>query len=616
MCSEIPTSARSRDRLLLLLALVVLGASGCSACDADAVPFGLDAGRPTAHERQPREPEPSERARPTGRSFPDGARRVDVEGAPIAVEGSIRALWADDVDDDGDRDAIVLVAGADAALTLSFARRDGARFEALRELSSAPATPGCTVDAPTLEALGQRWLVARANVTCPENAAASRRELWIATTERTPRALEHLSVLSAEDRATGTVNLALAAADRDEDGHADLVVTVSVAHEGTSTSIELPWLDRPSGLARDAAEPERTFAARARDGLRALRRTPDRALSISREVALLHEVLCREPGRSRLRFGAVDGLSCGQSEGAGRAVTTMVRALAKKGELLEALSALERLETPGLVIDDERRTAAREAIASAPAAAGVTLREGPTVSAQPGRGVRLSTLAFLDEDRLLIRGERPLILHVPTGAVTEADAESGERRVLDPSGTYAVAAVERRCAGHVLVVVPAATYWGGGVVLGAHSTPLLAQREPPGGAPCPDLTPALRDDDGGFRVLGWAPQGVVAARGGSLSVVPLDLSAQPAGPPEVLGAGTLPPAPLPAGAITSDGRFLVEVRGVGVVVHRTAPRGAPQLFWPEGWAALEGPVTDPAVAPSGRRVAVLRGGRVRILERQ
>ncbi|HBQ15160.1 MAG TPA: hypothetical protein DEF51_29905 [Myxococcales bacterium] len=117
-------------------------------------------------------------------------------------------------------------------------------------------------------------------------------------------------------------------------------------------------------------------------------------------------------------------------------------------------------------------------------------------------------------------------------------------------------------------------------------------------------------------MLGWAPQGVVAARGADLRVAPLTISAEPAGAPESLGPGTPPPAPLPPGAITSDGRYLVELRGLGVLLHRTGGRGAPTLLWPEGWAEREGAPSDPAVSPSGRRIAVLRGGRVLLLERE
>lgn len=597
---------------VLGVAVFAVAAGGCE-CDGAAVPFGLDAGAEVAHEGQPNRPG-REGSPPITRAFPDGTPRVEMEGAPLQVEGSIRGLWAHDVDADGDRDAIVLAAGPDAALRLAFARREGARFEALQDLSHAPPAAGCTVEGPTFEPLG-RWLLARANVACPESPASARQELWVITTERTPRVLEHLAILDAHGRAPGRVTLALAAEDRDDDGHDDLVVSVSVESGGSSTSIVLPWLDRPSGLARDAAEPERTFGERAREGLRALRREPERALSLSREVVALHAVLCREPGQPRVRVGRTDGLSCGSSEGAGRAATTVVRALAAKGELLEALGAIEHLETPGLVVDDERRQAVKNAIGGAPATAGVTLREGPALLAPTTPALRLSALAFLDEDRLLLRGERPHIYTISTGELMEAEPAQAELRVLDPAGTFAVAGIERRCEGHVLRIVPARAFVMGQVLGSTHSSPLLAEREPPADAPCPDLTPNLRIDDGGFHVLGWAPQGVVAARAGQLSVVPLDVSAQAAGPPELLGAGTPPPAPLPAGAITADGRFFAEVRGLGVLVHPVASSGGPQLFWPEGWGAREGAVTDPAVSPSGHRVGVIRGGQVLILER-
>ncbi len=594
--------------------ILALLASGCS-CDGEAVPFGLDAGRRAAHERPPAEVR--ERAQPIHRAFGEGTRRVDVEGAALELDGSIRALWADDVDGDGDRDALLLARGSDGAVRVLFARRDGAAFAEPRSLDDAAAPAGCTLEEPSIDRLGDHWLLAKATLACAEEPAAARRELWVLGVERTPRALEHLAVLAAEGRAPGEIDVSLAAADRDEDGHEDLVVSVSTTVAGTSepASVELPWLDRPSGLARDAREPERTFAARARQGLRALRRHSNRALSTSREVVALHDVLCREPGRARLRVGDVDGIDCGRSEGVGRATTTVVRALAKQGHLLDALSALERMDEPGLAIGDERRQAAHDAIAEAPATAGVTLREGPAHAAPAWTAQRLSALAFLDEDHLLLRGSQPHVFVLSTGEQVEADEAKSELRILNPARSFAVAGVERRCDGYVLRIVPAAAIVAGQVVGATHATPLLAAREAPSGAPCPDLTPDLRGDDGGFQVLGWAPQGVVAARGAELSVVPLDLSAQPAGAPEVLAAGTLPPAPLAPGAATPDGRFFAELRGLGVVLHRVAPTREDTLLWPEGWAARDGDVSDPAVSPSGRRVAVLRGGRVLILER-
>jgi pentatricopeptide repeat protein len=600
-----------------LLALA-LAAAGCSSCnDGPPVPFGLDAGTGAPDDPGAAAP-PAPSERPVGRSFAEGTRRVDVEGGALEVDGSIRALWAQDVDDDGDRDAVLLASGPpEAPVRLLHALRDGSAFAPLRELGHAPAAPeGCAIAEASLTPLGERWLVARATLGCEEQPSAARRELWVLDVESTPRALEHLAVLAPEGRAPGTVRLELSAEDRDEDAREDLVVAVSVARGGEPARIELPWLDRPSGLARDADEPESTLNARSRQALRhLLRRRVERGLEGSRAVLALHEVLCREPGRARLRVGETGGLSCGTSEGAGRAATTVVRALARQGNLLEALEALERMETPGLLIDDERREYARRAIAEAPATAGIALREGPEHRPPAWESSRVSALGFLDEDHVILRGPRPRVWNVATGEVEPLDPSQSELRLLDPSKRYAVAGVERRCAGHVLRIVPAASLVSGNVFGGTHATPLLEARDPPPGAPCPDLTPALRDDDGGWRVLGWAPQGVVAARGAELRVVPLDVSAQPAGEPEPLAGGTPPPAPLPPGPASSDGRFHAEVRGLGVVLHRTVPEPESTVLWPEGWAEREGAPSDPAASPSGRRVAVLRGGRVLLLER-
>jgi hypothetical protein len=543
-------------RWLAVLPLFAL-ASACDSCGSShAVPFGLDAGRPRASTTEP-SPDPR-RERPSGRSLPEGTRRVDVEGAPIEYAGSLRALWADDVDADGDRDAIS-IAGDASGSALLLSRREGSSFAAPRVIARASFAQGCAIEAPSLEPVGESWLSARVRHACE---GSSQTLVWLLSIEHTPRVLERFAILDAQGRAEGAIDLAFSSDDTDDDGRTDLVVTVSLDTEADEpTTIALPWLDRPSGLARDAAEPERTFEARSREALRALSRQAARALSESRSVAALHEAICREPGRARIRIGESDGLGCGVSEGAGRAVTTAVRAAASRGDLLSALAWLEHMRTSGLRMNDERWQAAREAIARAPATSGVTLREGPEHAAPSSTIARSSALAFLDEDRLLLRGDAPRIWNLRSGELTPAEPAYGDFRILDPSGAFAVAAIERRCAGQVLRVVASNTIAQGRALGSTHSSPLLAPREPPPGAPCPDLTPALRRDTAGFAVLGWAPQGIVAARGNVLSVVALDLQAQPAGSPEVLSPGTLPPAPLPAGAISSDGRWLAEVRG-------------------------------------------------------
>lgn len=596
---------------------MALTAAGCSSCnDGSVVPFGLDAGR---RDEAPVDDEPSPAHRPVGRTFEEGTHRVQVEGAELAVEdGSLRALWAGDVDADGDRDALMITSGPPSApIQVLYAQRNGSSFAAPRPLGRAPAAPeGCSIASAELAPLGDRWLSARARLACEERPSAAREEVWVVDAGVTPRALEHLALLASDGRAPGEVRLDLSTADRDGDQRDDLVVTVSVDRGGEPSRLELPWLDRPSGLARDVDEPESTLSERSRAALRdILRNRVEPGLSSSRDVLALHEVLCREPGRARLRVGDTEGLSCGTSDGAGRAATTVVRALARQGEWVEALDALQRMDTPGLLINPERREYAWRAIAEAPASPNVRLREGPEHRAPAAETARASALGFLDEDHVILRGMQPRVWDLASGQVEAYEPRRSDLRLLDPSGQYAVAGIERRCEGHVLMIVPAASLVSGSVFGLAHSTPLLEPREPPAGAPCPDLTPALRRDDGGWRVLGWAPQGVVAARGATLRVVPLDLSAQPAGEPEELGAGTPPPAPLPPGPASPDGRFHAEVRGLGVILHRVTPQPESTVLWPEGWAARQGQPTDPAASPSGRRVVVLRGGRVLLLER-
>lgn len=598
----------------LLLAHAILIAS-CSSCEEPhTVPFALDAGHASEPQRDPEpgQPEPSARPALEARSFPDGTRQVAIEGAPLSLDGSIRSLLAHDFDGDGDRDALVIASTPAEPAKLLYFVRDGATFGPPRALGAVQGT--CTISQSTLRELPPARLVAEASLLCGED---SRREAWILSLDARPRSLEHLGVLDARTRAPGAVDLVFSTFDRDSDEHADLVVGVTVREEGREpATIELPWLDRPSGLARQASEPEATFTARAREATRNVRRQAERALASARGVLALHAVLCRESNLARVRVGETEGLSCGSSQGAATAALVQVQALARLGRLAEALDALEVLDRPGLAMDDERRGQAREAIARAPATPGVTLREGPEIQrVRWGTAARLSALAFLDEDHVLLRADLPHVWDLTSGAVAGSIDPQSDLRIRDPSGELAVGSLGRRCEGTVLRIVGASSIVSGVVVGPARATPLVEPRDPPAGAPCPDLTPALRDDAGGWRALGWAPQGVLVAQKATLRIVPLDLSGQPAGPPTVIADGTPPPAPLPAGAITSDGRYFVELRAGGVLVHRTGPSASSALLWPEGWAGREGVASDPAVSPSGRRVAVVRGGRVLLLER-
>ncbi|MBX3272259.1 MAG: hypothetical protein KF729_18490 [Sandaracinaceae bacterium] len=583
------------------VALLGLLLFGCSDCDGPAVPFGLDASARPLPEARPAAETPAAGGG-VARRYEEGTTSVDLDGARLALDGAIRATYARDVDGDGHADVFAI---ADGPPRVVYLRRRGERFEAPVELARPSAPEGCRVGDAALEALGPTWAHARLALACAGDATAEAVHHVVLDAERATRRLEHLSVSAGDERSPGALTLALDRDDRDEDGHDDLVVRATLEHEGARVEIALVWLDRPSGLARQPGEPEATLGERSLDALRRLERRPREALARSREVLALHRALCREPGVARLAVGGVAGLPCAQSEGAGRAATTVVRAHAALGETQAALDALDALSEPGLRINDERRRFARRALGSLPASGDATLREGPPVRVAPASGAALSALGFLDEDRILVRSAPPSVWDLASGELRAAQGERAERTLRDPSGRFELAAIERTCDGHVLRIVASGL---------PASSPLVAPRAPPAGAACP-LAGRAAEDAGGWVALGWPPQGVLTMREGELRLVPLDLSARAAGPPQVLEPGAPLPLPLPPGAVSADGRHVVALRGLAVRVMQLAPRAPPVLLWPERWGALDADPTDAAVSPSGRRVAVIRGGRLLSIER-
>lgn len=584
--------------------------AGCSSCDRSgpAVPFGLEGASASGDRPTPEGPDdPDEGSDPgTLQTFDEGTARVDVDGAALEDErGALRAVYSRDFDGDGDVDAIAL---RDAPPRLAFHRRDADGFADGASLGSVAAAPGCSITEATIEPLGASWLHAQATITCPAEDDADaggpeRVDHWVLGTDRTPRTLEQLAWLSSRERAPGAVSLALSADDRDEDERTDLVARISVGEGDGATEVALTWFDRPSGLAREGGEPAATLVERSRDALRRLRRQPEQAIARSRRVLALHAALCRAPGRARIEVGGVAGLPCGESDGAGRAAATIVRGHAALDQTAEALEALALTRQPGVRMTDERTRYVRAALEDLPATGELTSREGPAITTSFVEGVRLPAVGFLDEDRVVLRTATPSIWNVATGEIVPGGDHG--RQVRDPSGRLVVAAVERTCEGHVLRIhrngIPT-------------SSPAVDDAPPPVGADCPLRGPTSRDD-GGWQVLGWAPQGVVLHRAGSLRVVPLDVEGRPAGSPTDLDPGTPPPVPLPAGAIDPRGTYLASLNGPGVFVRQVGSSEPPTLLWPEGWGGIDGVVTDVAVSPSGRRVAVVRGGRVYLIER-
>ncbi len=111
-------------------------------------------------------------------------------------------------------------------------------------------------------------------------------------------------------------------------------------------------------------------------------------------------------------------------------------------------------------------------------------------------------------------------------------------------------------------------------------------------------------------LLGWAPQGLVSARGGQRMVAPLSAELRPAGPPRELGRQTPAPAPLRGARSDVTGETWVYETPVGVL--RFANESV-QLLRSENWDALGTSPSSAALSSSGE-VAFVRGNAVYLFE--
>lgn len=646
--------ARRRVTLALVAALAA-AAGACDGCKRGdrLVPFKADAGPAGAAADDDAPADDGDAQAPftprEGHVFDEGTRKVAVEGAPLAVDkGAVRALLPEDLTGDGARDALAVVAFEGGGARLVFAPRRGATFDAPVVLGALfDDRAGCTVEAASLRWPTPGAAVAVATRRCPPptgaadpKAAASAGDgpaetalALVAVGDGAPRLAARLRAAAptpgagSDDPTRATAwHVAAEALEGEADGQAGVddtpagiavVVRATVPGREGEAALRLPWRTTPGGLRRDPTEPEASLAALAEAAREALGDRPARAAADARAALALHALVCREAGEARIAVGDAAGLPCGRSAAAGQAAAVLAAALAAQGEAFAALEQAARLDRPGRAVTDRERRLVEDALARMPADESGAVRDGPEVETLARPPVHRSRLAFLDEGRLLVRGETPVVLDVRTGAPITPTPELPPRwlasTVTDPAGRFAVTAVERRCEGQALAIVPAADVVAGVVVGRPAAHPMLAPRPPPPGCPGGPLAANVRGDADGWRVLGWPPQGVLAARGERLRVVPLTADGAPAGDALDVPSGTPPPAPLVPGAVTADGtRHAVGTRW-GLLVHRVAPTPGLTVRRPAGWDVAAPAPDDVAVSPSGARLAWIRGGRVRLL---
>ena len=621
----------------VLASCLLLVFSACDSCSRHSqVPFKL--GPAVATPPAPPTPTPASAPSATGTTsvaYADGTLGIVVETVKLQrSEGAFRAALAVDLDGDGVRDALLVTTDKQGRPFLEIAlRREHAFTSPTPALQLVEGDQRCSVERSSIAALGAEVALVDMSLRCalvaptqtggtpmqpmpagqpptpPDTAAAVQDALQtkhvVLTLEAAPRIL--LSIGQGGGPHDSGLTLAIASEDLDSDEHADVRVDVQLHNDNQDPlRVSLAWLNRPSGLARQSAEPEQTLAALATTAGQFLPKNPGSALAAAERVLAFHRLLCRESGSAELRVDDQAGIVCGASAAAGRAAVTASIALARGHELFPTLEALAALDSPAYRVDAAQKARARAALALIPGDTSFTWYPGPEQRAPDAPHVRMSALSFIDENQLLVRGATARSFQLLTGEVASV-ALSPSILWMDAPGRLAAVDVVNACDGIHLRVVPVTQIIGGAVTNSASAGPddLLIERAPVVDPHC-EVPAQPRHPDG--TGLGYTAAGVLVASGAELTLLPVTAEKPAGAEPHVLAAGEPAPALLSPGALSADGlrHALATSEGVALV-QRGATTKVRLVRSP---ASCTGTPSDVALSASGERIAMLCGGSV------
>ncbi len=282
----------------------------------------------------------------------------------------------------------------------------------------------------------------------------------------------------------------------------------------------------------------------------------------------------------------------------------------KKQNIVQALESYRALDSPSLKVSGRDRKLADQAIQSIPSGANVVWQQGPVHRRPTGPEVRLSSIAFVDENTLLLRGAQPRLYRIDDQSFADVDPATGRVLVEDNSQRFAVVSIVQSCLGYHLRIVSASQAQAGITSGPAVSEPLIEKRPARPGTACSNTPAEIENGFSGYRVLGWTVQGIVVAAESKLLLVALDEQAQPIRETLAITDAKALSAPLPPGASSPNGHIYTAITPIGILLQRVLPSTKTLLVRPPEWNAQE--ASDVAVSPSGRKVAYLRAGRVYI----
>ncbi|MGB5373180.1 MAG: hypothetical protein WBN15_05320 [Polyangiales bacterium] len=557
---------------------------GCSG--RKQVPFGLrDAGQDSGETAAEVEEGASEL--PVGESYGPGQVEVRVAESTLVLKLGY-ALAALQLNLDGREPVDAVVVSADPQeIRLQAAYPRGLDVSS-RAIDSFLVPGHCVEPTASIRQLSSSLVAARVEHRCE---TGNRTTLWLVTTEAQPRVRERITVLPPNEKSSADITIELAVEDRDADGYEDVVASLRIG----KTEVPLAWLDRPGGFARDVSQPEARLQALADAAWESLSTNPASANTGALAVLDAFVALCRESGAARVGLSGTQGLQCQQSPATARAASVAISASIRRGSFVRALELQRWWQNPALQPSPEERNLVQAAWRRTKANAVVTWR---AIDSEGGQ----ASLYFRDADTLVIDGRAPRRVRLSSGVKTQLSEAELVPAIRDPSGRFAVRSVRATCAGFEAEIGP---------IRGrqSHRAPIERRSSK---APCrtPIDRPATVFE---WAVLGWAPQGLVAASGDLLRVVPLNQFAKPAGRPIDLGTTSPLPAPIRGARITADGARYVIPHPEGVVVRDWRDGGAVLWLRPADWEKVPGNLRSIAISPDGRKIALQKGSEIRLL---
>ena len=577
---------RRSQRPAAVLLTFVAGALICGCSGRKQVPFGLrdagqDAGEPATGVEEGA-PE-----LPVGESYGPDQVEVRVAESTLVLKAGY-ALAALQLNLDGREPIDALVVSADPQEVRLQAAYPRGLDVSSRAIDAFLVPAHCVEPTASIRQLSSSLVAARVEHRCE---TGKRTNLWLVTIEAQPRVRERITVLPPNEQSSADIEIELVVEDRDADGYEDVVANLRIA----KTGIPLAWLNRPGGFARDASQPEARLKELADAAWESLSANPASANARALAVLDAFVALCRESGAARVGLSGTHGLQCQQSAATARAASVAISAAIRRGSFVRALELQRWWQNPTLEPSPEERNLVQTAWRSAKANSVAAWR---TVDSEGGQ----TSLYFRDADTLVIDARAPRQIQLSSGIKTALSRAELVPAIRDPSGRFAVRSVRATCAGFEAEVGP---------IRGkqSHRAPIERRSSK---APCrtPIDRPATVFE---WAVLGWAPQGLVAASGDVLRVVPLNQFAKPAGRPIDLSTTSPLPAPIRGARITADGARYVIPHPEGVVVRDWRNGGTGLWLRPADWDNVPGGLRSIAISPDGRKIALQKGSEIRLL---